>query len=827
MSGPLSHLRVVDVTASFAGAYAARLLGELGADVDRVRRMRNLYTRLKGREMPEWDPLLHRALNANKAHHSETDASTVTPESLLAALDGQDILLEDVSIFDGDNPFLGWDSVHARYPHLTVVSVTPYGADGPIANLPPSDLATWALSGMAWTTPGLPDTASDLPNEPPLMPTGASVPSLMAGAVSVVATLATLYAETGGGNGAGPGVTGTRVEISELEAVTALNYHPVLQREYLERVLDRGPNILARQPNCYIPCKDGWIVIVATGARHWEQFAEVMGSPEWAYTEDFGDGTNRAMNWDALSVLMTNWSMELTGKEITEALQARNIPAFWSTTLDQVLTHEHVAARRFVRKLVTQDGQEIPFTGAPFILTGYPRNESGKPDSDGAPVAPPANGAATAPPANGPAHIPSPGNPAPPTGNPASPTVIPAKAGTPRRPLEGIRVVDFGQYIAIPYCAKWLAALGADVIQVESRENPADFRNSPPFANEIPGMNRAGAYNTLSMGKRAIPINLRTEEGRDVARRLAANSDIVLENFSTGLMERWGLGYNDIAPLNPRLIYTSVAAFGRSGPLKDYSGLHSIINAFCGLTDVTGYKDGHQRLLGSYFPDVVSATYATMATLTALHDRRRTGMGHHVDVAMTEALMTLITEPMVARAVGSYEPIRDGSHHPLHAPHNIYLAAGEDQWIAIAARTDAEWGGLSAIIGGLANDARFATPESRKQNEAALDEIIGAWTVARDKYAASDELAAAGVSAAPILNPLEVVEHPHAQARQFFASVDHPEAGPRRTAKVPWRVDGDYAGEQRRAPLLNEHTDAILSEILGIDQNEAKKTSHR
>ena len=197
MSGPLSHLRVVDVTASFAGAYAARLLGELGADVDRVRRMRNLYTRLKGREMPEWDPLLHRALNANKAHHSETDASTVTPESLLAALDGQDILLEDVSIFDGDNPFLDWDAVHARYPHLTVVSVTPYGADGPLANLPPSDLATWALSGMAWTTPGPPDTTYDLPNEPPLMPTGASVPSLMAGAVSVVATLAALYAETG------------------------------------------------------------------------------------------------------------------------------------------------------------------------------------------------------------------------------------------------------------------------------------------------------------------------------------------------------------------------------------------------------------------------------------------------------------------------------------------------------------------------------------------------------------------------------------------------------------------------------------------------------
>ena len=791
MPGPLSHLRVVDVTATLSGAYAARLLAEIGADVDRVRHMRALFEQLRGREMPEWDPLLHRALNAGKAHKSETSAEDVTPDYLLNLLDGIDVLIEDVGLFDASatGPFLEWDAAHAAHPQLTVVSVTPYGADGPLAQTAPSDLATWALSGMAWTTPGLPDTPTDLPNETPLMPTGASVPSLMAGAVSVVATLATLYAE-------GPNVTGTRIEVSELEAVTALNYHPITQREYLERVWDRGPTLLARQPNCYIPCKDGWIVIVAMGPRHWPQLSEAMGSPEWAYTEDFADGTNRAMNWDALSVLLTNWTMERTGKEITEELQARNLPTYWAQSLDEVMTSEHVRERRFVRHVQTSDGQEIPYTGAPFILSGYPRNESGAMDSDGSAMATPVNGAAPRP-----------------------------TESTPTRPLEGIRVVDFGQYIAIPYCAKWLAALGADVIQVESRENPADFRNSPPFANEQPGMNRAGAYNTLSMGKRAIPINLRTEEGRDVARRLAANADVVLENFSTGLMERWGLGYDTISKLNPRVIYTSVAAFGRSGPLKDYSGLHSIINAFCGLTDVTGYTDGHRRLLGSYFPDVVSATYAAMATLTALHDRRRTGMGHHVDVAMTESLMTLVTEPMVARATGSYEPGRDGSHHPLHAPHNVYPAGGSDQWVAIAARTEAEWSGLSSVIEGLADDDRFATADSRKRNEAELDALIAGWTTTRDKNSIAGELSAAGVSVAPVLNPQEVVEHPHPVARGFFASVDHPEAGVRRTAKVPWRVDGTYAGEQRRAPLLNEHTEAILGEILGIDGDAVQELS--
>ena len=797
MSGPLSHLRVLDVSATMAGAYAARFLGELGAEVDRVRRMRNLYARVAGKEIAEWDPMLHRALNANKGHISDTDADDVTPESLLAILDGQDILIEDIGMFDGDTPFLEWDALHGRYPHLTVVSLTPYGSSGPLSDLHASDLATWALSGMAWTTPGPPDTTTDLPNEPPLMPTGASVPSLMAGAVTLVGTLATLYADSGSSNGTGPSVTGTRIEISELEAVTALNYHPVTQREYLEYVLDRGPNILARQPNCYIPCKDGYVVIVAMSARHWEQFAEVMGSPDWAYTEDFDDGTKRAMNWDAVGVLMTNWTIEHTGEEITEALQARNIPAFWATSIEEVMTHEHVKERRYIRHVRAQDGQEIPFTGAPFILTGYPRNEDGKPEAD-----------------------PSATVSAPPSANGAA---LPRAGSSPRLPLAGIRVVDFGQYIAIPYCAKWLAALGADVIQVESRENPADFRNSPPFAAQIPGMNRAGAYNTLSMGKRAIPINLRTEEGRDVARQLCAKADIVLENFSTGLMDRWGLGYEDIRELNPNVIYTSVAAFGRSGPLKDYSGLHSIINAFCGLADVTGYTDGHRRLLGSYFPDVVSATYATLATLTALHDRKRTGSGHHVDVAMTECLSTLITEPIVARATGSYVPVRDGSHHPFHAPHSVYAAAGDDQWIAITARTESEWAGLCTVIPVLAHDERFATPQSRKQNEAALDDIIAEWAAGQNKYEMAEQLAASGVSVAPVLDPLEVVEHPHPQARGFFATIDHPEAGPRRTAKVPWRVDGEYAGELRRAPMLNEHTADILSEILGIGQDKTRE----
>ena len=793
--GPLTDLRIVDVTATLAGAYSTRLLADLGAEVLRPSGARSLHRKLHAdRQVADWDPGLHHVLNDGKspiALDLETDEGLQGLRDLLA--DAR-LLIEDVGLLDVDGTPMKWRDLHSLHPRLTVVSLSPFGASGPYASYPASDLTLWAWSGMAWTTPGIPDTPTDLPSEPPLAPTGVSVPSVIAGAVSAVSVLATLLND-------GP-QEGTRIEVSALEALVALNYHPVGQYEYLRRLGARGPNIIARQPNCYIPCKDGWIVLVAMSPQHWDGLLEAMGSPDWAQAEDFSDAPLRAANWDALSVLITEWTTARTGRKITEMLQARGLPVYWSASLKEALSSKQVAARSFLRHTTDSQGRDISFPGIPFILSDFPRSS----EAEKGPV-----------PGSSPSDSPA--------EEPEDPQRRPSPDATPHLPLRGVRVIDFGQYIAAPFSARWLAALGAEVIQVESRHNPFDYRSVPPFADDKRGLNRAAGYNILNAGKRNLSLNLKSEQGREIAKRIALQSDILIENYSTGTMERWGLGYADLSALNPRLIYTSIAAFGRTGPLKDYGGLHSIVNAFSGLADVTGYADdegdGQPRLLGSYFPDVVSATYATLGTLAALHHRDRTGRGQYVDLAMTECLMTLLLEPVLALATGGYAPRRDGSHHPYHSPHNVYPCEGNDQWVAIAVRTDDEWRALCQTLGShLSNDSRFATPADRKANESALDEAMTIWTRRRAKHEAAAALLRAGVPAAPVLDPRELVNDSHLGDRNAIVPVDHPEVGARRAAAIPWRINDVVAGVQRPAPLVDQHTSAILTTLLGLSAKE-------
>jgi crotonobetainyl-CoA:carnitine CoA-transferase CaiB-like acyl-CoA transferase len=809
-SGPLSGLRVVDVTAGLAGAYGARLLADLGAHIIRLADTRSLARWLNpSRRIADWDPGLHRVINAGK----DTLALDLqTPQGLQDIRDllrDARLLIEDVGMLDGPNPLMPWRNLHPLNPKLTALSVSPFGASGPYASYPASDLTLWAWSGMAWTTPGIPDTPRDLPNEPPLAPTGIAIPSLIGGVVTAVSALAALLGNWKAGQG-------NRVEVSELEAVAALNYHPLAQYEYLRRLWARGPNIIARQPNCYIPCKDGWLVLVAMSPQHWQEFVAAMGNPEWARSEVFADGPMRAANWDALEPLILEWTMAHTGREITEELQRRGLPVYSSASLQDALSSPQVEARRFLRHTMDNQGRNIPFPGLPFILSDFPRESAA------------ANGAARGP---YPSEVAvgvagAVGTPPPPAG--ASPRAKEVEASA-ALPLVGVRIIDFGQYIAVPFAARWLAALGADVIQVESRLNPFDYRNVPPFADGQPGLDRAAGYNVLNAGKRSVSLNLRTEQGRDLARRLALMSDVLMENYSTGLMERWGLGYRGLAEENPRLIYASVAAFGRTGPLKDYGGLHSIVNAFSGLADVTGYTGGHPRLLGSYFPDVVSAAYATLATLSALHHREVTGRGQHIDLAMTEALMTLLPGPALALATGSYRPKRNGSRHPFHAPHNVYPAKGDDQWVAVAVRTEEEWQALTKALGrdGISSDPRFQTMESRKRNESALDKAIAGWTKRRTKHEAAGALLRGGVPAAPVLDPQELANDPHLNDRGFIAPTDHPEVGARKAAGIPWRVDGEIAGRRRAAPRVNEHTQAILRDLLGLSTRVIKSLTEQ
>lgn len=389
------------------------------------------------------------------------------------------------------------------------------------------------------------------------------------------------------------------------------------------------------------------------------------------------------------------------------------------------------------------------------------------------------------------------------------------------RPLDGIRVLDLGQLLAVPFCTQMMAWMGADVIVIETKHRNAT-RVLPPHALGVEDPNTSAVFNLMNGNKRSCAINLGTPEGRALLLRLIAVADVLIDNFATGVMEKLGLGYETVRAIRPDIIMLSLGAFGRTGALKSAVGLHSIVNAFSGLADVTGYEGGPPRLLGGSVPDPLSGAYSLFALEAAIRHRNLTGQGQYIDVAMYEAMLTLIPEAIVELSLNDRDPVRIGSRDSVKVPHNVYRCQGDDTWVAISIGSDDEWRTLSETAGHpeWATDPRFATAEARRANEDALDAAISAWTAPWTPWQVAEPLQQAGVMAGPVFKADEVLSDAQLTERGFIIEIDHPIAGKRRQIGIPWRSDTLPAPDHRHAPLLGGHTREVLGEILGVEGAE-------
>ena len=388
---------------------------------------------------------------------------------------------------------------------------------------------------------------------------------------------------------------------------------------------------------------------------------------------------------------------------------------------------------------------------------------------------------------------------------------------TGRLPLNGLRVVDFGHIVAMPFASQWLAFMGAQVICIESRQRPVN-RMRPPYADGNPGVNRSGAFNLLNMSKLSLTVNLREEAGRQIVQDLVRQSDVVTENFSTGTMEKLGLGYRELVRLRPDLVMLSVSAAGRTGPMKDFVGFHAAVLMLSGMASITGYSGGHPRGLGSYFPDPLSGMYGVYALLLALYHRRKTGEGGYIDVAMTEAMMSIMPEPIIDYTMNSQQPERAGNMDRIRAPHGVYPCEGVDAWVAISVGSEAEWRALCEVTQHpeWRDDPRFNDEDCRWLHQGELDPLIQLWTRERDPHEITRVLQDAGVPAGPSLNTLQLLDDPHLRERGFVVEVDHPEAGQRLVWGAPWQISDLPPADIRHAPLFGEHNHYILCDLLGL-----------
>ena len=391
-------------------------------------------------------------------------------------------------------------------------------------------------------------------------------------------------------------------------------------------------------------------------------------------------------------------------------------------------------------------------------------------------------------------------------------------------PLRGLRIADFGQIIAIPYTAQMLAWLGAEVILIET-EQRLTTRIWPPFAEAEPGVNRSGGFNLVNSTKMSCTLNLREPEGVDLAKQIISVSDVVMENYSSGTMERMGLGFQDVRLVRPDVVYLSLGAFGRTGPMKDLVGFHSVINLFSGLASVTGHRGSHPRIMGGLFPDAFSGCYCVLALLEALHHRAKTGEGQYIEIAMTEALATILPEAVMEYTLDGTEPERVGNRHNDKAPHNIFRCQGEEQWVAISVETDAQFQALAQAANnpGWAEDPSFATVEARLKHQDELDLLVQRWTKTLQVQDVVGRLQAVAVPAGPVLDSAQVLTDPHMVARGFVQSPVHAEVGPRPMGAFPWRVDGDRPGIARGAPLLGEHNRQVIQGLLQVPDDEFQR----
>jgi benzylsuccinate CoA-transferase BbsF subunit len=369
-----------------------------------------------------------------------------------------------------------------------------------------------------------------------------------------------------------------------------------------------------------------------------------------------------------------------------------------------------------------------------------------------------------------------------------------------------------------------LAFLGAEVIKVESSTRLDITRRTKPFPPGMaPGPNRSGYFGYLNQAKKSIGINLAASQGQEIVRRLAAHCDVMISNYGTGVLERLGLGPEEMHQVNPDLIIAMISAFGQTGPLRQYMGYGPLIAPLAGVAAQTGFEDGIPQDVGMPYGDPNGGTYTAIGLTAALLARQRHGVGGQViDLSMWEAMICTSYEGWMNHVLGNppYAPM--ANHDPYWAPHNVYQCAGDDNWVALCVTEEQHWHSLCQAIGqpALSDDARFCHAAARKANEAELDRLLAAWCERRDRWEVTRTLQAHGVPAFPSMSMADLIADPHLQERACFTYWVHPEVGQRTLMGAPWRLANRPNGLGNHAPLLGQHTDEVLETLLHIDAAE-------
>jgi crotonobetainyl-CoA:carnitine CoA-transferase CaiB-like acyl-CoA transferase len=756
----LENVRVVDLTTDIAGPYCTKILADAGAEVVKV-------------ETSDGDPLRHSGSGALFQFLNTSKASVNGPADQLIA--AADILVTDAPV---DRAEL-WSANRA----LVVVTITPFGCEGPWANHPSTEFTLQAACGSTGQR--------GLPEQPPLA-AGGRIGEWMTGTYAALGAIGAYREAVRCG-------LGEHVDVAMLDcmAVSMVTYPSVFASfsGWPEHV---GTGRVIEVPSVE-PTADGFAVFTTNSGQQFQDFLIMIGRPDLLSDPDLPKAAARFARRDEFLAAVRHHTGDRTTAELLEEASLLRIPA------GPVLDGSTVPAfEQFVARGVFQTSPS-----GRFIAPRVPYRISGT--------------------------EPRPFDPAPGNGQDTG-TVewgrrphsgATETGGSWHLPLEGIRVVDCTAWWAGPAATNVLACLGADVIKVESVSRPDYMRfasTRPPTADQW--WEWGPLFHAANTGKRAITLDLTQAQGIETLERLATTADVLVENYTPRVMDQFGLGWSRLHEINPELIMVRMPAFGLDGPWRDRTGFAQTMECLTGMAWLTGFADGPPVLVRGAC-DPLAGMHAVIATMLALIERDRSGGGRLVESVMVEAALNAAAEQVVEFGATGAVLRRDGNRGPLAAPQGVYPCAGEDRWLALAISTDKQWRSLCSVLGNpswSAADA-LADREGRRRVHDRIDDELTAWTAGGDADTLAMALVEAGIPAATVIAPRDITANPQIQFRSLFEVEHHEVTGDHEIPMVPFRYSRVDRWLGSPAPTLGQHNDEILADI-GLSPEAIEQLRH-
>ncbi len=754
----LSGARVVDCTTGIAGPYCSKLLADAGGDVIKV-------------EPPEGDPLRHWG-SGSLFEYLNTSKRSVQ------ALAGD--LLATADVFISNEP-VDTDVLWNDNPSLVIVTITPFGCNGPWAGRPSTEFILQAACGSIGQR--------GLPEQPPLS-AGGRLGEWTTGTYAALGAIAALREALRSGHG-------ELVDVAMLDcmAVTMVTY-PSVFASFAGWPEVTGTGRTIEVPSIE-PTRDGYFVVTTNSAQQFQDFLLMIERPDLAEDPDLPQVAKRFRRREEFLSAVHMYTRQHTTEEILEAAALYRIPAGPLLDGSTIAHFEQFVAR----------GVFVPNPSGRFVQPRVPYRISGLSPRPFAPA--PGlgqdgrsiewtrrKGATTT--AGRPGHA-----------------VDGVAADTWRLPLGDIRVVDCTAWWAGPVATAALANLGADVIKIESVTRPDNMR----FASTRPPTQDrwwewSPIFHAANAGKRGVTFDLTRPEGSEMFERLLQTADVLVENFTPRVMEQFGFDWNRVHSLNDQLIMVRMPAFGLDGPWRDRTGFAQTMECLTGMSWLTGFAEGPPVLVRGAC-DPLAGMHAVIATMLALMERDRGGGGNLVEAAMVESVLNAAAEQVVEYSSSGTLLCRDGNRGPQAAPQGVYPCAGEDRWVAIAIAGDDEWRSLRSLLGDpqWARRGELGHSAGRRGAHDDIDRELSRWTSQRSAEETAQLLLDAGIPSSVVIPPRDIAANPQLRHRGLFEVEDHEITGTHEIPTLPFRFSRVARWLGSPAPTLGRDNDAVLEEL--------------